>query len=120
MLTTAHAGLGWVFANTVRGDRRFRVMVFLAALVPDLDAVATAFSQTFYDRYHHVLAHNLLFSLIVSAIAVVLFLAFLLTLIRDSQHSQQRFTEKEIRDSGSLRRRGPGSLFFRGTGPPVR
>ena len=65
----AHAGLGWLLAQVGNGGRRFRGAVLLAAVLPDLDAASYLFGPEVYIRYHHVLGHNLVFSLAVSAAA---------------------------------------------------
>ena len=68
MELTAHAGIGWLLAEAGMADDRFRRMVFLAAVLPDLDAVPLVFG---YSEAHHMWTHNLLFSLLVSTVAAV-------------------------------------------------
>lgn len=68
----AHASLGWLLATTYPGSRRFRLMTVLSAIIPDLDALAYLFGFQAYVDYHHVLGHNILFSLIFSGFAVLL------------------------------------------------
>jgi membrane-bound metal-dependent hydrolase YbcI (DUF457 family) len=70
MLVPAHAGLGWFLGNISRGDRRVRGWVFLAAVLPDLDGISAVFGQVAYDHYHHLWTHGLLFSLIMSTMAL--------------------------------------------------
>ncbi|MBU1693861.1 MAG: metal-dependent hydrolase [Verrucomicrobia bacterium] len=66
----AHAGLGWILAEAGRGDSRFRRAVFLAAIAPDLDALPSVLGWSITLNHHHVWTHNLLFSLVVSALAM--------------------------------------------------
>ncbi len=70
MFTPAHAGIGWLLAEAGKGDSMFRRWVFLAAVLPDTDGILMFFSINLYSIYHHVWTHNLLFSLLVSGIAV--------------------------------------------------
>ena len=67
----AHAGLGWILAEAGRGDSRFRRAVFLAAIAPDLDAIFYLLGFSVSLSHHHVWAHNLFFSLIVSALSML-------------------------------------------------
>ncbi len=70
MMLPAHGGLGWFLAHTTSSNRCFRGAVFLAAVLPDIDGVSALFGQIAYVKYHHVLGHNFLFSLVVSFAAV--------------------------------------------------
>lgn len=67
----AHAGIGWLLAQTWPGDRRFRIAVTAAAVAPDLDVISYIFGPFVYLKYHHVIGHNFIFSLIISAAAVL-------------------------------------------------
>lgn len=67
----AHAAVGWILAQAGRGDSRFRRAVFLAAVAPDLDALAYLLGLSISLNSHHVWAHNLPFSLAVSLAAVL-------------------------------------------------
>jgi hypothetical protein len=69
MYLGAHAGVGWLLAEAGGGDRRFRSWVLLASILPDIDAVTYLLGPTMYLKYHHMLSHNLLFSLIVSGLS---------------------------------------------------
>jgi len=70
MFFPAHAGAGWLLANTVKGDRRFRGAVLLAAVLPDIDGLTLPFGTDSFIKYHHILAHNILFSIILSFLAI--------------------------------------------------
>ena len=69
-------------AETLAGiGRRERGLVVLAGVVPDVDGFGLPFELAtrdgdhpllWWSEYHHALGHNLLFALIVSAIAAVL------------------------------------------------
>ena len=50
MQVFAHAGIGWILAEAGRGDRRFRQVVFLASLLPDLDGLSLLFGPEAYSR----------------------------------------------------------------------
>lgn len=81
MSPITHVLLGWTVATTARLTRRERAAVTLAGVVPDLDGlglVAEILTRS-WDRpllwwtdYHHVLAHNLCFGLLVAALSGIL------------------------------------------------
>ena len=73
MNPASHFLISWTVANTAEISRRDRVLVTLTGVVPDFDGVGiiaelltenTATPLIWYSKYHHVLGHNLLFSLI--------------------------------------------------------
>jgi membrane-bound metal-dependent hydrolase YbcI (DUF457 family) len=68
----AHAGIGWVLAEAGRGDRRFRQVVFLSALLPDLDGLSLLFGLGAYGTYHERITHSIPFAILVSAIGAFL------------------------------------------------
>lgn len=68
----SHAGIGWLLAETGRGDRRFRQVVFAAAMLPDVDAVSIVFGLGAYGTYHDRLTHAVPFSLLVSLAGMAL------------------------------------------------
>ena len=81
MSPITHFLTGWVVANSARLDRRDRILVTLAGIVPDLDGlgivaeIATENTSNFmpwWSKYHHVLCHNIGFGL---AVTVAVFLA---------------------------------------------
>lgn len=54
-----HAELSWLVAQPLR-QRRDRIIVTCAGLVPDLDGLTLLAGTEAYGRYHHVLTHGLL------------------------------------------------------------
>jgi len=60
MSPVTHGLIGWWTANVVPLSRRDRLLVFLAALLPDLDGFGLLYSWEVYVKYHHVLSHNLI------------------------------------------------------------
>lgn len=73
MNTEAHLAMGWILAHLGgREDRRFRAIVVAAALAPDIDAASYIFGSWTYADWHHVLGHNVFFSVLVSAVAMLL------------------------------------------------
>jgi len=70
MMVPAHVGLGWGLAHVTQGNRCFRTAVVLASVIPDIDSISFLFGIDTYIKYHHVLAHNFLFFLVVSFLAV--------------------------------------------------
>ena len=77
-----HALTGWCLAEAVpRLDRREKAIVTLAAMTPDLDGVGaiaevatrdTGHPLLWWSEYHHLLAHNLLFAVIVGVVSAAL------------------------------------------------
>ena len=91
MYIPAHAGIGWLLAELGKGDSAFRRSVFLAAILPDIDGITYLFGSASSLNQHHVWSHNLLFSLVISALASVYcsqmrFRAFLFTQIAFYTH----------------------------------
>jgi len=72
MQVLAHAGIGWALAEAGRGTRRFRQVVFLSSLLPDLDGLSVLFGLAAYGTYHGVVTHAVAFSLAVSAAGAAL------------------------------------------------
>jgi len=76
-----HVLAGWLIANVDHLERRDRALVTLAGVVPDADGLgllAGAASRdpgaglALYGQYHHVLAHNIFFGVLI-AVAVYAF-----------------------------------------------
>lgn len=77
-----HALTGWCVAESAGGlGRRERLLVTLASVLPDADGfgalpeILTRNSQSplyWWTDYHHILAHNLLFALIVAGVTGVM------------------------------------------------
>lgn len=77
-----HALTGWSLASCLPGlSRREKVWIVGAAVAPDLDGLGivaelatrhTAEPLYWWSEYHHVLAHNLLFAVLLSVAAWIL------------------------------------------------
>ncbi len=68
----AHLLSSWLLSVTLLKQRRERVLVTLAGVAPDLDALGGAVDSIigttdFYGKYHHYLGHSLFSAIIVSA-----------------------------------------------------
>jgi len=94
-----HFIISWVTANTVRLDRKSRICITLAGLIPDLDGVGYIFDKvalyfgthtSYYEDFHHVYGHNifaaLISALILSFIAGKRVAVFLLSFIAFNIH----------------------------------
>jgi inner membrane protein len=73
-----HFFAGWLVANTADLSRRDRAIVTAASVIPDLDGLGliadlvsgdTAAGYYWYTRFHHVVGHNLVFGLLITAAA---------------------------------------------------
>ena len=64
-----HILSGWCVANLLPLGPRERVFCMVAAAIPDLDGAGYIAGAHFYERYHHVLGHNLTFA-VISALAL--------------------------------------------------
>lgn len=53
-----------------RADRPTRLWCLVAALAPDLDGLSLLFGEATYGEYHHLLAHNLPFGLLITLASV--------------------------------------------------
>jgi len=103
MNPASHLLLSWTVASAADITRRDRALVTLSGIIPDIDGVGiiaelltenTTMPLIWYSKYHHVLGHNLVLSLILTAAvfllstnrwitAVLAFLAFQLHLLGD-------------------------------------
>ncbi len=81
MSPITHFLVGWAVANVGGLDRRERAVVAIAGVIPDLDGLgviadfltrSSAHPLNWWGEYHHVLAHNLTFALVVTAAGWVL------------------------------------------------
>lgn len=81
MSPVTHFFIGWLTANTVRVERRERMLITVAGIAPDADGLvilgdflAGKSSQelTLWSRYHHVLGHNIGFAVFVMLIVGLL------------------------------------------------
>ncbi len=73
--------LGWVVGNAAHLDRKDRLIVTIAAVIPDVDGagiIAETMTRSserpllWWSEYHHVLAHNLGFALLVTMVSLLL------------------------------------------------
>jgi hypothetical protein len=74
-----HFLASWTVANVAELDKRERAAVTLAGIVPDIDGFGLFAERlttdsnhpiTWWSDYHHVLAHNLFFGLIITAVCI--------------------------------------------------
>ena len=81
MNPVTHLLTGWVVANTAHVDRKDRLIVTIAGVIPDVDAagiIAETVTRSserpllWWSEYHHVLAHNLGFGLLVIIVSFLL------------------------------------------------
>lgn len=74
MNTEAHLAAGWILGHLGGEEtRRFRVIVTLAAVAPDADAVSYVFGRVAYGHVHHALGHNVFFGVLTGVLAAWLF-----------------------------------------------
>lgn len=70
----AHAGLGWLIGTLAPdSDRRLRNCCVVAAVLPDIDAVAALHSWEAYNHWHHTFGHNAFLGVIVAAVCALWF-----------------------------------------------
>lgn len=78
MSPVTHLLLGWAVANAAQLEKRDRLLVTVAGVLPDVDALGlvaevltkgTAHELLWWTQYHHVLGHNLWFGLISALVA---------------------------------------------------
>src|SRR5438128_8541792 len=82
MSPVTHFLIGWITANASgKFDKRERAMITIAGVAPDIDGLGiiaeflTRNSHqplTWWSQYHHILAHNLGFGLLLIAIGYLL------------------------------------------------
>lgn len=66
MHTQTHVLSGWCLGNLVEFSPRERLFSMLAASLSDVDGLGILMGNDFYEPYHHKLAHNLFFGLLLS------------------------------------------------------
>ena len=80
MSPITHLLTGWALANTAELGRRDRALVTLAGAAPDADSfglVAELLTREssrpllWWSDWHHILGHNLLFSMVVALVAFI-------------------------------------------------
>jgi len=62
-----HLLSGWCLGNLLGLDKRGRFLAIIAGSLADLDGLGIFISLDCYKQYHHVICHNLLFGLLMSA-----------------------------------------------------
>lgn len=79
MSPVTHFLIGWSVGSLGRLSRKERILVAIAGVAPDSDGIGLLFDLASRDslhglwsRYHHVLAHNITFGLLLSALACCL------------------------------------------------
>jgi len=81
MNPTTHFLAGWLIANVDHLEKRDRGLVTLAAVIPDADGLGILFDvaskdrsagMVFYRQYHHIIAHNVFFGLLLAAAAYLI------------------------------------------------
>jgi inner membrane protein len=79
MSPVTHLLAGWLVANTAKLERRDRAIVTVAGVIPDIDGMGLLIEMIqqnpvtqleWWGTYHHVLAHNILFAIIVALISM--------------------------------------------------
>ncbi len=80
MSPITHFLVGWTVANAATLNRRERMLVALAGVVPDADGLGVLADLVvrdpdqpyrYYQQFHHVFGHNLFFALLVSCLALL-------------------------------------------------
>lgn len=66
MQVQTHIIAGWCGANLFRLTARERLFCMIMSFLPDLDGIGMIFSVKFYQKYHHLLGHNILAGLVIS------------------------------------------------------
>lgn len=81
MSPVTHLLIGWSVANTFRISCRERALVTMAAIIPDFDGAGLIYDvfshgpgqqSSLWDKYHHVLGHNIGFGLFVCLLTCAL------------------------------------------------
>jgi inner membrane protein len=81
MSPITHFLAGWTVANSAKVTKRDRMLIALAGVLPDIDGIGVVidlFTRNkdnpfeYYQRYHHVFGHNLLFSIVATIAAFIL------------------------------------------------
>lgn len=67
-----HIMSGWCLGNLLPGlTPRERFFCMIAASIPDVDGLGILLSDDLYQRFHHILGHNLTFGVVVAGILTV-------------------------------------------------
>lgn len=77
MTPGVHLVMSWLISNTIKVERRERVLITLGGVAPDLDGLgflvdlynrAQGHSSVLYVKYHHVIGHNITAFILISAL----------------------------------------------------
>ncbi len=69
----AHILSGWCISSTLKSTPRERFLYMVVAVIPDIDGIGIFLSHRHYRQYHHIVAHSLLFGILISVIFAFLF-----------------------------------------------
>jgi len=79
MSPVTHFLIGWSVGSLAQVSRKERILVAIAGVAPDIDGIGLVFDLATRDslhdawsRYHHVLAHNIIFGFFLSVLAFCL------------------------------------------------
>ncbi|MCK4765874.1 MAG: metal-dependent hydrolase [Candidatus Aminicenantes bacterium] len=81
MNPVTHLLIGWLVANSAELDRKERILVTTAGIIPDIDGFGFAVEiltknwekpLLWYSKYHHVISHNLGFAFFFSLLCFCL------------------------------------------------
>lgn len=81
MSPVTHLFIGWLTANTAQTDRRGRIIITIAGIIPDADGLVIVGDflagkgtkeLELWTTYHHVLGHNIGFAVLVMVMAYLL------------------------------------------------
>ena len=68
-----HALIGWAAANLAPAlERRSRAIAFFGGIIPDLDGLTILGGEVFYQTWHRILCHNLIFVVVSTTAAAAL------------------------------------------------
>lgn len=71
MSPITHALTGWVVAQPMK-SKKDRLIVTIAAVIPDIDGLTLLAGVESYQKYHHTFGHNIFVGLLISSLCLVL------------------------------------------------
>jgi membrane-bound metal-dependent hydrolase YbcI (DUF457 family) len=71
MTPITHGLIGWITATPL-SERKDRYLVTLAGIAPDIDGIGALIDIEYYSRYHHIIAHNLIFGIILALFSMLI------------------------------------------------
>lgn len=72
MQIPTHILAGWVIGNSLKVDRRTRLLTMVAAEIADIDGITLLFfGWESYRKYHHIVGHNVFFIVLTVVILAV-------------------------------------------------